>query len=283
MKRGLGRGLSALIPGGEEQGLAEVPIGSIGPNPLQPRTALAPEALAELAESIREHGLLQPLIVTRAASGPTEYILIAGERRWRAAQLAGLATVPVIIKEASSREMLELALVENLQRTDLNPLEAAGAFRQLIDEFGLTQEQVAARVGKSRAAVANTLRLLALPIAAREALASGQISEGHARALLGLRSQEAMLVALAQVLSKGLTVRETEALVQRLNGERPTPRASGQRPIPPEVQALEDRLRQALGTKVSLVRSRKGGRLVIHFYSDEELDSLYRRLVREDL
>lgn len=283
MKRGLGRGLSALIPGGEEHGLAEVPIGSIGPNPLQPRAALAPETLAELAESIREHGVLQPLIVTRAASGPTEYTLIAGERRWRAAQLAGLATVPVIIQEASSREMLELALVENLQRADLNPLEAAGAFRQLIDEFGLTQEQVAARVGKSRAAVANTLRLLTLPAAAREALASGQISEGHARALLGLRSEEAVHVALAQVLSKGLTVRETEALVQRLNGERPAPKASGQRPTPPETQALEERFRQALGTKVSLVRGRKGGRLVIHFYSDEELDSLYRRLVGEDL
>lgn len=283
MKRGLGRGLSALIPGSEEQGLAEVPIGSIGPNPLQPRTALAPETLAELAESIREHGILQPLIVTRTASGPTEYTLIAGERRWRAAQLAGLATVPVIIQEASSREMLELALVENLQRTDLNPLEAAGAFRQLIDAFGLTQEQVAARVGKSRAAVANTLRLLTLPAAAREALASGQISEGHARALLGLRSQEAVRVALAQVLRQGLTVRETEALVQRLNGERPAPKASGQRPTPPETQALEERFRQALGTKVSLVRGRKGGRLVIHFYSDEELDSLYRRLVGEDL
>jgi ParB family chromosome partitioning protein len=279
MRRGLGRGLSALIPGGDEQGLTEVPIGSINPNPMQPRTALTENELAELAASIREHGILQPLIVTRAQAGPAEYTLIAGERRWRAAQLAGLATVPVIIKEVSSREMLELALVENLQRADLNPLEAGGAYQHLIDDFGLTQEQVAARVGKSRTAVANTLRLLTLPQAAKAALASGEISEGHARALLGLRTEEALLAGLAQVVARGLNVREAEALVQRLNGERPTP--SAPTPTSPADQAFEDRFRQALGTKVNLLRGRKGGRLIIHFYSDDELDHLYRRLVRD--
>ncbi len=283
MKRGLGRGLAALIPGGEEAGLAEVPIGSIGPNPRQPRAALNPADLAELADSIREHGVLQPLIVTRAETGPAEYTLIAGERRWRAAELAGLATVPVIIKEATSSDMLELALVENLQRADLNPLEAAAAFRHLIDEFGLTQEQVAARVGKSRTAVANALRLLALPEPARAALAAGQISEGHARALLGLRSEEALLAGLAQVLAKGLTVRQTEELVSRLNGERPASRSQAVPQATPHDQAAEERFRQALGTKVSLVRGRKGGRLIIHFYSDDELEALYRRLAGEDL
>jgi ParB family chromosome partitioning protein len=283
LKRGLGRGLSALIPGGEERGLAEVPIGSIGPNPLQPRSEIAQEELAELASSIHEHGILQPLVVTRGEGGPTEYTLIAGERRWRAAQLAGLATVPVIIKEATSRDMLELALVENLQRADLDPLEAATAFRQLMDDFGLTQEQVAVRVGKSRTAVANTLRLLALPAAAKDALASGQISEGHARALLGLRTEEAQTAALLQVLSKALSVRETEALVQRLSGERPTAPAPARREPTPDVQALEERFRQALGTKVNLVRGRKGGRLVIHFYSDDELENLYRRFGGQEL
>ena len=190
-RSGLGKGLEALIPTGQEPagGVAQVPVAAITPNPMQPRTTIDPDTLAELADSIREHGLLQPLIVTRR--GPEQYQLIAGERRWQAARLAGLASVPAIVKEATPQEVLEIALVENIQRADLNPLEEASAFRQLVDEFGLTQEQVALRVGKSRVAVTNVLRLLRLPAEARQALAGGSIREGHARALLALPTPEA--------------------------------------------------------------------------------------------
>jgi ParB family chromosome partitioning protein len=258
-------------------GVAELPVEAITPNPHQPRTSMDQAALQELADSIREHGLIQPLIVTQSTSG---YQLIAGERRWRAAQLAGLATVPVIVKEAAPQKMLELALVENLQRADLNPLEEAAAFRQLIDDFGLTQEKVAERVGKSRAAVANAVRLLKLPQPIKVRLADGTISEGHARALMMLEGEAAMLKALATITHNQLSVRQTEEMVRRSLAEPKTKAkkvvASG------ETRALEDRLRRALGTKVNLFRSRKGGKVVIHYYSEEELDSIYRRIVGKD-
>ncbi len=277
-RTGLGKGLEALIPTGDEpaRGLAQVPVAAITPNPMQPRTATDPDTLAELADSIREHGLLQPIIVTR--QGPDQYQLIAGERRWQAARLVGLASVPAIIKEASPQEVLELALVENIQRADLNPLEEAHAFRQLVDEFGLTQEQVAQRVGKSRVAVTNVLRLLRLPDEARAALADGSIREGHARALLALHTPEAQLAALKVVVQKDLSVRQTEELVRRLLAEPPQPKP---REVPsPEVQALEQRFRDSLGTKVNLYRDRKGrGRLVIHFFSDEELQAIHDAIV----
>ena len=273
-RRGLGKGLEALIPVGEEPtgGLRQIPVTAITPNPMQPRTALDPEALAELAASIKEHGLLQPLVVTR--QGPERYQLIAGERRWQAARLAGLETVPVVIKEATPQQLLELALVENIQRADLNPLEEAAAYRQLVDEFGLTQEQVAARVGKSRVAVTNTLRLLKLPPQVQQALADGTIREGHARALLALPTPEAQVAALKTVVNQALSVRQTEELVRRLRAEPPT--AKPQPPSDPEIEALEARFRGALGTKVTLHKNRKGrGRLVIHFYSEEELQAIY--------
>jgi len=277
-RSGLGKGLEALIPIDQEPagGVAQVPVAAIAPNPMQPRSAMDPEALAELAESIREHGLLQPLIVTR--QGPEQYQLIAGERRLQAARLAGLASVPAIVKEATPQEVLELALVENIQRADLNPLEEASAFRHLVEEFGLTQEQVAQRVGKSRVAVTNTLRLLRLPDEVREALAGGTIHEGHARALLALPTPEAQLAALKVVVQKDLSVRQTEELVRRLLAERPQPRP---REEPgPEARALEQEFRDALGTKVSLYRNRKGrGRLVIHFYSEEELQAIHDLIV----
>ncbi|MGD9101416.1 MAG: ParB/RepB/Spo0J family partition protein, partial [Anaerolineae bacterium] len=207
--------------------------------------------------------------------------LIAGERRWRAARMAGLSQVPVIVKEVAPQETLELALVENVQRADLNPLEEALAYRQLVDEFGMTQEQVAERVGKSRVAITNTLRLLRAPQAVQKALLAGEIRQGHARALLALETDEAQEAALTVVVRQGLNVRQTEALVRRLSGERP------QRPAPPpetpQTQALETAFREALGTKVSLQRNQKGaGRVVIHFYSDEELENIYTRLVGED-
>ncbi len=279
-ERGLGRGLGALIPqapGG--QGLHEVAVERIHPNPRQPRTRIDPEALQELAQSIAEHGLLQPVIVSRRADGT--YQLIAGERRWRAAQLAGLAAVPAVVKEATPQASLELALVENIQRRDLNALEEAFAFKQLIEEHGLTQEALSQRVGKSRVSVTNTLRLLQLPLAAQRALADGAITEGHARAILVADGEAARLALVERVIAERLSVRETEAL-GRLAAETEEPRTPPPpQPADPDVTRLEDAFRQALGTRVQLVRTRRGGRLVIHFFSDEELQGLYETIVRE--
>ena len=282
-KSGLGRGLEALIPAAEEaeaaaRGVIEAPLASIVPNPLQPRAPIRDQDLVELAASIEEHGIIQPLVVSRAPDG---YQLIAGERRWRAARLAGLSQVPVIVKDVAPSEMLELALVENVQRSDLNALEEAMAYRQLIDEFALTQEQVARRVGKSRVAVANTLRLLKAARGVQEALLEDRISEGHARALLGLEQAEAQEAALKTVLKHGLNVRQTEELVRRLLGQDREEQQPA-REVSPETRALEARFREALGTKVNLTRSGKGGRVVIYFYSDEELDALYERIVEQE-
>lgn len=291
-RTGLGRGLGALIPSAEPKeptaaaagGVLEVPVSSIGPNPRQPRDRIQPEALAELAESIRTHGVIQPLVLTQAPPGsPVAYYLVAGERRWRAAQLAGLATVPAIVKEVTPQGMLELALVENVQRADLNPLEEAAAYQALVEEFGLTQEVVAARVGKSRVAVTNALRLLRLPQRAKEAVIAGQIREGHARALLALGDDGLIEQALQTVIERDLSVRETEELVRRLQREAaqrdelrpPKPREEASA----ELRRLETRLQETLGTKVSLFRSRRGGRIVIHFYSDEELNAIYEAIV----
>jgi len=294
-KRGLGRGLGALIPAEPSEvpdqtgGMLEVSVEAIAPNPLQPRQSMDAEALTELADSIREHGLIQPLIVTRDVEEEgTEYQLVAGERRWRAAQMAGLSNVPVIIKEATSRQKLAWALVENLQRTDLNPLEAANAYRMLMIEFGLTQEQVAEEVGKSRTAVANALRLLRLPKEIKSAILARTISEGHARALLGLPTSQAQIAALAAVQRRNLSVRQTEELVRRTL-ERAEKEAQGAREEEDaleeawkiETQALEEHFRTALGTKVALTRSKRGGKLVIRFYSEEELQRIYELVVGE--
>ncbi len=273
-KFGLGRGLEALIPVGEErEGILEVPVEDIRPNPYQPRMLIRDDELVELALSIQTHGVLQPLIVVREGDG---YQLVAGERRWRAAKLAGLTTVPVIVKDLAPQQTLELALVENLQRKDLNPLEEAAAYRQLIEGFGLTHEEVARRVGRSRVAVTNTLRLLKATDTVKEALLNGRIGEGHARALLALEDPEAQVAALRIVLRRGLTVRQTEELVGRIPQTRPS--RSSARPVAPEVQALEDRFQQALGTCVQVRPGKKGGRIIIYYYSEEELEGLYERL-----
>ncbi len=299
--RGLGRGLGALIPTGPtsrpepEQVAAgatgqvrEVPVGDIAPNPRQPRAAIAAESLAELAASIREHGLLQPLIVTQAVTSPPgspPYQLIAGERRWRAAQMAGLKTVPVLVKEATPQQVLEMALVENIQRADLNPLEEAAAYQSLISEFGLSQHEVADRVGKSRVAVANILRLQRLPERVKALLQEGGLTEGHARALLALDDDAAIERAADQVVARELTVRQTEELVRRLQAVADAAQAiaEGQNvaddPDISYTRRLEEAFRSALGTKVSLSRGRRGGKLVIHFYSDEELNALYEQIV----
>ncbi len=273
-KGGLGRGLGALLP---ESGLQDVPVERIHPNPLQPRQVFAEEELAELAQSIREHGILQPVVVSRQ---PEEgaYQLIVGERRWRAARQAGLATIPALIRPTGSREALELALVENLQRVRLSPLETAEAYAALMSEFGITQEQVAARVGKSRSAVANTLRLLNLAVAVKEALAAGTISEGHARALLRL-STERQVFALAEIEKRGLNVRQTERLAQRLLA---SPRSARAKPVDPRSGEWEDLLRRTLATRVEIQRRGKRGTIRIHFYSDEDLEALIDRLLADE-
>lgn len=277
-RSGLGRGLDALIPGGERpaSGIEQIPLDAVVSNPRQPRTRFDPEELAELAESIRVHGMLQPLIVTQDET-PGRYTLIAGERRLLAARQAGLTHAPALVREASEQSRLEMALIENVQRADLAPLELAEAYHQLAEDFDLSHEQIAARVGKSRVAVTNTLRLLKLPESVRQALAEGRISEGHARALLALPTPQAQAAALHTILTHELNVRQTEALVRRLTGERPPARPRPE--PPPDVLDVQERLQSSLGTRVRLKRTRKGsGTIVIHFYSDEELEALIERL-----
>lgn len=280
-RTGLGRGLDALISAGERPPSGSVifiPLERIAPNPRQPRASFDPEEMEELTNSIREHGILQPLIVTYDDTSG-QYTLIAGERRLIAARQAGLESVPAIIHEANEQQRLELALIENLQRTDLNPLEAAEAYRQLAEEFNLSHEEISQRVGKSRTAITNTLRLLKLPESVRQALLEGRISEGHARALLTLPTPQAQIAALQTILEKGLSVRQTEELTRTLIGHKTS---SKPRSAPsPEITSLEERLRQKLGTKVRLRHGRKGGSLTIHFYSEEELDALIQTLLGE--
>jgi ParB family chromosome partitioning protein len=277
---GLGKGLDALIPIGEKfpapaGGVMQIPVEQIGRNPRQPRVHFDEKQLAELADSIREHGVIQPLVVSPAEGGA--FILITGERRLQAAQRAGLKTVPAISRNASSLELLELALIENVQRADLNVLEEAEAYRQLTDEFGLSHEAVAAQVGKSRVAVTNTLRLLSAPPAIKQALVDGEISEGHARALLGLSTAKAQEAALRTVLQLGMSVRQTEGLVEKLKGVKAA--AKRKRARSADVDEMERRLRTSLGTKVALRHGRRGGTITIHYYSSEELDALLEKLL----
>ena len=288
---GLGRGLSALIPTFAETPAAPlgIPIDAIEANPYQPRIEMDDDALQTLADSIRVHGVIQPLVVTNAQE-PGRYVLIAGERRWRASRLAGLRVVPAVVKEAAPRAMLELALVENVVRADLGPLEEAAAYRQLIDDFGLTQAAVAERVGRSRVSVTNTLRLLALPDRVQAVLTAGGISEGHARALLGLPGAADQIAALETVQARDLTVRQTEELVRRwVAGEKPAglrPETTPDSGSPDAVfqQAFLDGLQRALRTKVTFRPAKEGGgTLTIHYASDEELNAFYERLSGEDL
>ena len=275
--RGLGRGLGALIPPATA-GVNEIDIDLIVPNPHQPRVAFSEESLAGLVESVKEHGIIQPLLVS-ASSAEGVYQLVAGERRLRAARQAGLARVPVVIRDAANSELLELALVENLQREDLNALEQAQAFRRLSEEFGITQEQISARVGKSRTAISNAMRLLALSDEIKASLVNGGISEGHGRALLGIEDEAARRRAWQQVIERGLTVRQTEALARRATAAGGIETSARQPATDPEIAALEEKLRATVGTKVDLRRRKNGrGRLVLHFHSDEELESLLARL-----
>lgn len=281
-KTGLGRGLDALIPSKDSipqsDAIYQIAVDKIAPNPHQPRTHFDPQELVELAASIQEHGVLQPLVVTPSEQAD-EYLLIAGERRLMAARQAGLETVPAILREAGHQDMLELALVENIQRADLSPLDAAQAYQHLAEDFGLSHEEIAGRVGKSRTAVTNTLRLLKLPEIVQTALAEGKISEGHARALLALNTPQSQKAALQTILHHGLNVRQTEELIRKLSGKKPVP--SSKKPAPPEVAALEERLRSYLGTRVNLKKRSQGGTLVIHYYSDEDLDDLLGKIIKD--
>jgi ParB family chromosome partitioning protein len=276
--QGLGRGLAALIPQRTTgiPGPADIAVARIRPNPYQPRRHFDAAELATLTASIREHGVLQPILVTAAVDG---YELVAGERRLRAAIAAGLERIPAIVRQLDDRSRLEIALIENLQREDLDPIEAAQGFRRLIDEFGFTHERLAASVGRARSTVANTLRLLDLAPAVQTAVIDRRLTEGHARALGGL-SVEHQEHVLSTVVDQDLSVRQTEELVRRLRQPKPAPAtpSSLERRLDPDLERLEEDLRRALGTKVSLARARKGGRIVIEYYSDEELGRLYERL-----
>jgi len=270
---GLGRGLAALIPQrGEQPASVDLPISAITRNPYQPRQAFEQGGLDELAASIAEHGVLQPVLVTEVAGG---YRLIAGERRLRAAQIAGLERIPALVRSADETSQLSWALIENMQRSDLNALEEAAAFRRLVDEFGLTHDDVAARVGRSRSAVANTLRLLDLCSDVKDALVRGAISEGHARALAGIDDHAQQATVLMDVESRGLSVRQTEELVRRVRAEMPAP---VKRERAPDLDRLEQTLRDSLATKVTISTARKGGRITIEYYNEEDLERLYERL-----
>lgn len=278
----LGKGLSALIS--EDMALkqdhAYIPnlkIDQIKPNPYQPRIEIKPESLLELADSIREHGVIEPLIVTQKSDDL--YELIAGERRWRAAKLAGVKEIPAVIKEASPQQMLELAVVENIQRADLNPLEEALAFKQLVDDYDVTHTQIARKVGLSRPAVANKIRLLQLPEQVKKGLLEGKISEGHARALLGLPNEDTIIAVYAKMQKEDLSVRAVEELVRRLSsgaGKEPSTKVVS----PPDQKTVryEETLQKKYGKELKIYRTRRGGRIVIPFTNDEQLDSVYSLL-----
>lgn len=297
-ERGLGKGLGALIRTPEEMasddvaaeaaqqvpvdyevpagsGYRLVPVKQVRPNPNQPRTEFEPGPLEELAASIKEHGLIQPLIVN--LEGPNDYMLIAGERRWRASQLAGLEKVPVVVKnDVTALEMLELALIENIQREDLNPIEEGLAYRQLIDEFDMTQAEVAKRVGKGRPTVANTVRLLELDSRVQQAVVDNEVSGGHARALHALPHEQQVAI-MNSIVKNGLNVRQVEEIVRKLR-ERAVPRKKVRPELPPEIADLENQFRERLGTRVEVERSKNGGKVVIHYYSDEELHGIYEKI-----
>jgi len=272
-RRALGRGLETLIPAGDSSGVLQVRVEEIAPGRFQPRRSMNDSKLNELASSIKAHGVLLPILLRRDGE---RLEVVAGERRLRAARMAGLDVVPALVKEFTSSQALEVALVENLQREDLNPIEQSEAYLRLQEEFGLTQEEVARRVGRDRSSVANALRLLKLPKQIQADLVEGVLSEGHARALLGLERAADQIRVRDEAIRRGLSVRATEALVRRLKQVGSTQR----RPTAsePAIQAAENALRQALGTKVQICKKGKGGTIEVEFYSTEDLERIYERI-----
>jgi ParB family transcriptional regulator, chromosome partitioning protein len=276
----LGRGLSALIPDTpaarpSTESALDVDTDLLHPNRFQPRTSMDEGKIEELARSIRANGIIQPIVVRKAVEG---FEIVAGERRWRAAQRAGLLKVPVVVRDIPDERLLAAALIENIQRADLNPIEEAHAYRRLADEYRLTQEQIADSVGKDRSSITNYLRLLKLPQEVRTSVGSGELSMGHARALLGLPDDGAQLRVARDIITRSLSVRETEALVKKA-GQPAETKASTEKDV--HTRAAEERLRFALGTRVNIVRGRKGGRIEIAFTSEDELQRLFERLVEE--
>ncbi len=284
----LGRGLEALIPvksgspekkdsGGDHSPYQSIPLDRICPNPYQPRRTFEEEKIRELASSLREHGVLQPVVVTRQGDG---YTLVVGERRWRAAKIAGFKKIPALVENYAESELIELALVENLQREDLNPLEEAFAYRFLIKEYGLTQEEVAERVAKSRPAVANSLRLLSLPQVIQESLEKGEISAGHARALLALPEASAQIALWKRVLALGLSVRQVEVLAQRLAAGKVS-RETNNRTLPPDWLYLEEEMQRIFGTRVSIrPQNQNRGKLEIAYTSSDDLERIVDLIFR---
>jgi ParB family chromosome partitioning protein len=279
----LGRGLSALIPPASPPPPApvaardphrahELDIDLLTPNPHQPRTEIHEPALDELAQSIRANGVIQPILVRPAGD---RYEIVAGERRWRGAQRAGLLKVPVVVRDVPDEKLLQVALIENIQREDLNAIEAANAYRRLNDEMGLSQEAIATAVGKDRATVANYLRLLRLPVEVRQQLSSGALDMGHARAILALADEASQRQVARDVIRLGLSVRDTEALVRREGAPRASPPA---KKIDPNTRAAEERLRLALGTRVRIIRHGAGGRIEVDFGNEDELQRLFEKL-----
>jgi ParB family transcriptional regulator, chromosome partitioning protein len=277
----LGRGLSALIPdpppASPQSGdrALDVDIDLLRPNRFQPRTTMDDGRIEELSRSIRSNGVIQPIVVRKAEGG---YEIVAGERRWRASQRAGLSKVPVVVRDIPDERLLAAALIENIQREDLNPIEEAHAYRRLGNDFSMTQEQIAEAVGKDRSSIANHLRLLRLPPDVRDQVAGGALSMGHARALLGLPDESAQARVGREIVEKGLSVRETEALVRKALAPEP-PKPEPEKDV--HTRAAEERLRFALGTRVRIVRKGKGGRLEIDFSSEDELHRLYEQLTEK--
>ncbi|MBI4687679.1 MAG: ParB/RepB/Spo0J family partition protein [Nitrospirae bacterium] len=280
MKTALGKGLGALIPEKTDaavRGVLEVEVGKIVPNEYQPRRIFKDSALQELSLSIKEKGVIQPIIVRRSEDG--SFRLIAGERRWRAAKMAGLPKIPVIVKDAAPEEAMELALIENIQREDLNPIETAEAFQRLINDFSLTHDALSQKVGKDRATVTNYLRILKLPIEVKSWIAEGSLSIGHAKALLQIESVPLQLDTARRVIQRGLSVRETEALSRKAVSSGKTQRLSKRKDA--QIASLEEKLMHSLGTKVQLIhRGKKGGKIEIQYYSLDELDRLLEILIR---
>ncbi len=278
---GLGKGLAALIPVAPAgvSATLEIPVAKVRPNPEQPRRTFDQAQIQQLADSIEAHGMLQPIVVIERGEG---YTLIAGERRWRAATLLKLHSIPAVVRTANEQQQLELALVENIQRADLNALDEARAFRHLIDHFGLTQERVATSVGRSRPAVANTLRILDTAPGVQLAVAEGTISGGHARALASFEDHARQEILLATVIARSLSVRQTESLVATTREGGATEQLGNGHGVDPDVQHMEAQLREALGTKVTIASGRKGGRITITWYDDEDLGRLVDRLAAAD-
>lgn len=275
MKKGLGKGLDALISSTNaleetKNSVLEVKINDVEPNHDQPRKVFDQEKLEVLAESIKEHGVVQPIIVCKEGN---RYVIVAGERRWRASKLAGLKTIPVVVKELSSREVMEIALIENLQREDLNPIEEAEAYQKLMDEFEMTQEDVARVVGRSRAAVANSVRLLNLTDPVKSMISDGRLTSGHARTLITVSDKARQMALANEIIEKNLNVRETEKLASHEDKKASVTKKPVKK-VQPEVSDLEEKLRMCYGTKIDLIRGKGKGKIVLEYYSNEEFDRI---------